>query len=389
MKISPVLLLCIHILLLVGVTAAGILLELDDLRRTPGPVPLPAPKISTITFAGDIMAHDVNYHTPSYREIYREVAPLLQTDLLSFANLEFPVDPSKPYSNYPRFNNHPEYIQAAVEAGFDVFSAANNHAADQGPDSIHSTRRVLENLAVERDISWSGLREHHDDPLFPVSIEAGGMRIGFLAITFFLNVKEDGGLVYRVDFNSVARREAFLRYLRSVTPSYDLFILSVHGGVEYRQLPLPGKYGYFVQLIETGVDILWGHHPHVLQPYQLLSLPEGRKAVIINSAGNFISGQTWHMQPDDPLGEESPRGESALYRVHLVHTPEGGILICGVEAVPIVNYRDRGHGMIVRLHTGLASDGLIEGKWREFYNHRTGALAERLRPFDFHNIVVY
>jgi hypothetical protein len=92
------------------------------------------------------------------------------------------------------------------------------------------------------------------------------------------------------------------------------------------------------------------------------------------------------MEPD-PFGTESPRGESALYRVHLVHPPEGRVILCGVEAVPIVNYRDRENVMVVRLHSGLAEDELMDDDWREFYNHRTPALAEGLRPFDFHNIV--
>jgi len=88
--------------------------------------------ILQLTFAGDIMIHTANYLTADYPAIYRSIAPLLRKDDLSFANLEFPVDPSRPFSSYPRFNGSPEYLRAAVEAGIDVFSLANNHAFDQG-----------------------------------------------------------------------------------------------------------------------------------------------------------------------------------------------------------------------------------------------------------------
>ena len=60
----------------------------------------------SLTFAGDIMAHDVNYNRPPYSKIYEHVAPYLLSDDLSFGNLEFPCDPEKPMSNFPCFNVH-------------------------------------------------------------------------------------------------------------------------------------------------------------------------------------------------------------------------------------------------------------------------------------------
>jgi hypothetical protein len=60
-----------------------------------------------LSFVGDIMAHRVNFETTPLSRIYAGVAPLLQSDDASFANLEFTVDPERPYSTYPRFNVHP------------------------------------------------------------------------------------------------------------------------------------------------------------------------------------------------------------------------------------------------------------------------------------------
>lgn len=374
-------------LVMIILTVGAMLHEIDERRRTPPPYP-PAPgRLLTLTFAGDIMAHDVNYYAPSYEEIYRDVQPLLRTDHLSFGNLEFPVDQNKPYSNYPRFNNHPAYVEAAVEAGFQVFSAANNHSTDQGPESVVATVRYLDKLAGSRAVVWSGLRSHPEDPLTPVELEGRGARIGFLALTFMLNIEEGSGLVYRVDYRSAERREALLRYIRAVAPAYDLFVLSVHGGVEYRNLPLPLKYSYFHQLVEAGVDILWAHHPHVLQPHELVRRPNGEKAVIINSAGNFISGQTWRMTPADVESEDPPRAESALYRVHLSERADGELSICGVEAVPIVAYRHPEHGMIVRRLDGLLADTELPDGWRGFYQRRAEAIIRILEPIDTHNSV--
>ncbi|MFP3472169.1 CapA family protein, partial [Micrococcus sp. SIMBA_144] len=39
------------------------------------------------------------------------------------------------------------------------------------------------------------------------------------------------------------------------------------------------------------VDIIFGHHPHVLQPIQTYKTSDGREAVVVYSLGNFLSGQ--------------------------------------------------------------------------------------------------
>jgi poly-gamma-glutamate synthesis protein (capsule biosynthesis protein) len=83
-----------------------------------------------LTFAGDIMAHTVNFMMDDYRRIYEDLRPVLTADDLSFGNLETPVADSLPMSTFPSFNVHSAYLRAAVDGGFDVFSLANNHAND-------------------------------------------------------------------------------------------------------------------------------------------------------------------------------------------------------------------------------------------------------------------
>ncbi len=387
MRISPlwsagVLTLCFLI-----VTGTGIYLRLDDFNRTPLPVPPGAPEIYTLSFAGDIMAHDVNFHLKPHDRIYRDVEHLLRNDLLTFGNLEFPVDPSKPYQNYPLFNNHPEYVEAAIDAGFDAFSAANNHTADQGPESILATRSVLNGFQGDRGISWSGIRGNVNDPMVPVSIYKEGMHIGFLAVTLFLNRQNGGELVYLVNYRSRERQDTFFNYIESVRPAYDLLVLSVHGGVEYRESPLPYKSEFFHRLSDAGVDIVWGHHPHVLQPYELYSRKNGSTGVIIYSAGNFISGQTWRMPPVEYQPEDPPRGETALFQVRLVKRNGRGPEICGVSALPLVNYRDPGFGMVVKGYEDILMDDEIPSDWKSFYHSRRGSIESVLFRIEQHNQV--
>ena len=83
-----------------------------------------------LLFAGDIMAHSHNYHISSFDKIWRDVKHLIDGNDFAFANIESPVDTTKPVSNYPNFNMPQNYVQAAVDAGFNVFSLCNNHSND-------------------------------------------------------------------------------------------------------------------------------------------------------------------------------------------------------------------------------------------------------------------
>ncbi|HOF86307.1 MAG TPA: CapA family protein, partial [Treponemataceae bacterium] len=59
--------------------------------RIPDTEKVPTPEPLVLTFAGDIMAHDVNYSMRDYDRIYHDLSPLLHSDDLSFVNLETPV----------------------------------------------------------------------------------------------------------------------------------------------------------------------------------------------------------------------------------------------------------------------------------------------------------
>ncbi|UOK59857.1 CapA family protein [Bacillus sp. OVS6] len=44
-------------------------------------------------------------------------------------------------------------------------------------------------------------------------------------------------------------------------------------------------------LADQGVDLVIGHHPHVLQPMEWVEGQNGKKTFVVYSLGNFLSGQ--------------------------------------------------------------------------------------------------
>jgi poly-gamma-glutamate synthesis protein (capsule biosynthesis protein) len=71
----------------------------------------------------------------------------------------------------------------------------------------------------------------------------------------------------------------------------DVVIMSIHWGNEYQRIPTSEQKDLANFLVNEGVDIIFGSHPHVLQPMEWIKTEDGRNSFVIYSLGNFISGQ--------------------------------------------------------------------------------------------------
>ncbi len=328
---------------------------------------VPRSDILTLSFVGDIMAHRVNFTHPPYDAIYRAVAPVIRRADISFANLEFVVDPKLPYAGYPWFNVHPEYVEAAIGAGFRAFSIANNHIYDYGAGGVRESYLALDSLRKRDGIVFSGIHPNGQSGLVPETIQRKGWRIGFLAITEFLNRYLRSEQVNVVNFDNPIERTSFLAKLKGMAAGYDLFILSVHGGDEYALRPNPAKEAFFRQAVRAGVTIVWGQHPHVLQPWELETV-DGAQRLIINSAGNFISGQTESIDPAAPATPRANTGDSAIFRV-TVRREQGRANVVSVDPLLISNRKTEDGQMVVEPLNELVRMPLSPS-WHDYYTYR-------------------
>ncbi len=338
-----------------------------------------------LTFGGDIMAHNVNFNMKDFNDIYTDVTDVLQQDDLSFVNLEFPVYDKVPMSTFPMFNVHPPYVEAAVDAGFDVFSIANNHSTDKGPKGVIATYAVMEEFANTRDIFFSGIRNNSDKPYVPVSINKDGWKIGFLAVTQWLNTYWGGDYAHYLHYEEEEAKTAFFKLLDTHTKDYDVFILSFHGGVEYATVPDKAKIDFFNECLDHGVDIIWAHHPHVLQPWHLDRNREGGK-LLLYSAGNFISGQAWYVDPKSPDQPRNYTGDGALFQVRLQDIGKQ-YKIRTVIPVLLTNYKHPEKGMVSRKLAELPRDTKIPDIWRKYYKRRLQVITSHLADYSVPNVL--
>lgn len=218
-----------------------------------------------------------------FATFFDDTRPLLVGADLAFANLEAPLSERGKEKPLPiAFRAPPEAALGLVSAGIDVVSLANNHALDFGPVALDDTGAHLRAQGIEA--VGVGRAEEAQTPII---LDARGVTVGFLA---YCDPRSAGGCSFldgpHPDKPYRALRATLERDVRALRPRVDLLVVSMHWGIEEhteanaRQVEL----GHW--LIDLGVDVVAGHHPHAQQPVERYG-----RGVIFYSMGNFVFDQ--------------------------------------------------------------------------------------------------
>ena len=301
----------------------------------------------SLVFAGDVMAHSPNFKFTDFDRIWRDITPLVSSGDLSFANIEAPVADSLPWATYPQFNMHSEYVEAAIKAGFNVFSLTNNHTNDQSLAGIKATKKYFDN----RSGIWaSGLKEKKDGPLTYKIIEKNGMKVLFVSITELLNSGDSSSYI---DYypSGEKKRNILSGELKKLQEKAgcDLFILSVHTDEpEYIIKVTENHKKFFRRLIEEcRVDIIWANHPHVVKFFEEVqassfytekAAQKNRKAFIMYANGNTISAQRTNPKFTAPETQRDYTGEGLIVRLKATKMSDGSVILSDYEPHIITTY---------------------------------------------------
>ena len=136
---------------------------------------------------------------------------------------------------------------------------------------------------------------------------------------------------------------------------------------------------FFLDALDAGVNIIHGHHPHVLQPVERV-WQNGRIGVILHSTGNFISGQGWRVDPTAPEADWSYTGDSAYFRLEIAKTDKGPT-ITKVITYPIANFRNPAREVLILPLDELAAAPLTM-LWKTYYQERLRILEAYVREED-------
>lgn len=255
------------------------------------------------------------------KEHVNKVWDMFKESDIGIVNLEMPLTHSNEKTDKAiNFKADPKIAYSLSEAGIDVVSFANNHAYDYGAKGLMDTIDSLN----EANVAVVGAGETITEAFKPVIQYKDGLKIAHIGICsalptgfaanddkpgvapvrarsrFYIDsvtLDEQPGMspwvetsVVEDDLNDACKK------IEAIKIDVDVIIAQVHWGVpngwcaqfqgplaDYQQ-PMAHR------LIDAGVDIIMGHHPHVVH-----GVEKYNDGVIAYSLGNFL----FHSMSDD------------------------------------------------------------------------------------------
>lgn len=287
-------------------------------------------KRAKILANGDILIHPslyadaYNVETDSFdfNDQYDLVRDFLSSADLTIGNYEGSISNDFELNGYPIFNAPPEIVDAVKNAGYDVVSLANNHILDShGPGALQTKARFN-----EAGIDTMGVLESDEDRILIKDVN--GIKVALMAYAYGYNGMEatitQDELVTMLTPIDEARIQADIEKAKTMS---DVIIVYPHLGVEYMLEPTQEQIDLYHNMVEWGADIVFGNHPHVVQPTETIQR-DGLNKFIIYSMGNFISNQ--RLETVDDIWTE--RG--VVLEVNLVKEGDNPVVIENVVGHP-------------------------------------------------------
>ncbi|MDD5590271.1 MAG: CapA family protein [Candidatus Portnoybacteria bacterium] len=238
----------------------------------------------TLLFAGDIMlsrsvgkkmAELENWKWP-----FEKIGEYLSGADLTFGNLESVIsDEGRNVGSIYSFRADPRVAAGLVFAGFDVLSVANNHIGDWGRLAFEDSFKILE----ENGIGHAGGGFSEEEAHQAVIKEVEGTKFAFLAYTT-LGAKWTEAVAS--SSGAAWLDERISEDIGRARGQADIVIISIHFGEEYQTKSNSFQQKIARAAIDSGADLVIGHHPHVAQETE-----NYKCGWIAYSLGNFIFDQ--------------------------------------------------------------------------------------------------
>lgn len=255
----------------------------------------PKPVTANIAMIGDILLHRgialYDDYTPSFEPV-KDM--LTQYDYLIANQESAPIANKFGVVGYPRFSSPPRILDTLHYVGVDIVNLANNHTVDWGEEGVQT---LFENLEKHK-MPYFGAYKSDEDRYTPRIIDLNGITVGLLGYTygtngFYLPEKSPYSVNYIVE-------NKMLTDIENLEPLVDVVVVSMHWGPEYVTTENEEQRRLAKVLNDAGVEIVFGSHPHILQPYSLLTNTQGEETHVFYSIGNFFATIT--SAPDTFIG---------------------------------------------------------------------------------------
>ena len=261
---------------------------------------------------GDLLYHDIVYisakkadGTYDFHENFEYVKPWLKQADLVLGDFEGTVNKDHYLAGYPLFNAPGEVMDAIKDAGYQVLDLAHNHILDSQIEGVISTADAIEKAGM----TPVGVYTHEPRDKAPIVIkEVNGIKVAILAYSYGFNGIEQS--ISQEDYNrylSDLDEDKMKAEIERAEKEADITIIMPQMGVEYQIEPTEEQKKLYHKMIDWGADIIFGGHPHVVEPAETVE-KDGDKKLIIYSMGNFISNQRIETMQDVETAKWTERG---------------------------------------------------------------------------------
>ena len=261
---------------------------------------------------GDLLYHDIIYisakkadGTYDFHENFEYVKPWLKQADLVLGDFEGTVNKDHYLAGYPLFNAPGEVMDAIKDAGYQVLDLAHNHILDSQIEGVVSTADAIEKAGM----TPIGVYTHEPRDKAPIVIkEVNGIKVALLAYSYGFNGIEQS--ISQEDYNrylSDLDEDKMKAEIERAEKEADITIIMPQMGVEYQIEPTEEQKKLYHKMIDWGADIIFGGHPHVVEPAETVE-KDGDKKLIIYSMGNFISNQRIETMQDVENAKWTERG---------------------------------------------------------------------------------
>ena len=244
---------------------------------------------------GDLLYHDIIYMSAKkedgsydFHENFEYVTPWLKQADLAIGDFEGTINKDHYLAGYPLFNAPGQVMDAIKDAGYHVLDLAHNHVLDSQIEGVISTADAIEKAGM----TPIGVYTHESRDQAPLVIkEVNGIKVALLAYSYGFNGIEQS--ISQEDYNrylSDLNEDKMKAEIERAEKEADITVIMPQMGVEYRIEPTEEQKVLYHKMIEWGADIIFGGHPHVVEPSEIVE-KDGDKKLIIYSMGNFISNQ--------------------------------------------------------------------------------------------------
>jgi len=330
----------------------------DDPTTTAAPA-----RSATLAFTGDTLAHsplwrraqaDHGGNGYDFAPMFADIAPIVSAADLAVCHLETPIAPDgEEFSTDPLYGVPLEIVSAMAGAGFDRCSTASNHALDRYGRGIDRTIEVLESNGMGQ----TGMARNQSEAL-PSVFVVNGIAMTHLSYTYATNgIPPPDGEPWRTNYIDAPRIVADARAAREL--GAEFVFASMHWGTEGVEAPNDQQRAIAEAITVDGhVDLVVGHHAHVLQPIEQLN-----DVWVAYGLGNILSNL--------PVNDSWPASTQDAAVVEFAITVDGSGLVTVDRPLVHPTWVDKNNGWVIRdVDASLTDPTIGDGRRGELERSR-------------------